>query len=38
MKLWDCLDKIEDLRNAFGRRYRLESIMKLLLAGLLNGR
>ena len=38
MKLWDCLDKIEDPRNASGRRYKLGPIMKLLLAGLLSGR
>lgn len=38
MKLWDCLDKIEDPRNASGRRYKLGSILKLLLAGLLSGR
>lgn len=37
MKLWDCLEKIEDPRNASGCRYRLGSIMKLLLAGLLSG-
>lgn len=38
MRLWDCLEEIEDPRNASGRRYRLGSIMKLLLAGLLSGR
>lgn len=38
MKLWDCLDKIEDPRNPSGRRHKLGSILKLLLAGLLSGR
>lgn len=38
MRLWDCLEEIEDPRNASGRRYNLGSIMKLLLAGLLSGR
>lgn len=38
MKLWECLDKIEDPREASGRRYGLSPIMKLLLAGLLSGR
>ena len=38
MKLLDCLDGIEDPRNASGRRYKLGPIMKLLLTGLLSGR
>lgn len=38
MKLWSCLEEIKDPRNASGRRYKLGSIMKLLLAGLLSGR
>ena len=38
MKLWDCLEGSEDPRNASGCRYKLGSIMKLLLVGLLSGR
>lgn len=32
MKLWGCLEKIEDPRNTPGRRYKLGSIMKLLVS------
>jgi hypothetical protein len=28
MRLWDCVDKIEDPRNVSGRRYRLGSIKR----------
>lgn len=38
MKLWECFERIEDPREASGRRYELVSVMKLLLAGLLSGR
>jgi len=38
MRLWECFERIEDPREASGRRYPLESVMKLLVSGLLCGR
>ena len=38
MNLEECLGRIEDPREASGRRYALISVMKLLLSGLLCGR
>jgi DDE_Tnp_1-associated len=38
MLLWICFERIEDPREASGRRYSLESILKMLLTSLLSGR
>ena len=38
MFLLECFEKIEDPRDASGRRYPLVSIMKMLIGGLLSGR
>jgi hypothetical protein len=36
--LWDCLGQIPDPRNASGRRFSLQSILALIIAGLLCGK
>jgi hypothetical protein len=36
--LWDCLGQVPDPRNPSGRRFSLQSILTLIIAGLLCGK
>lgn len=38
LSLWDCLGHVVDPRNASGRRYSLQSVLALIIAGLLCGK